>query len=180
MDKEDEVFELVNDQDEVIGREFRGNVHRQGLLHRAVYCWVFNSSGQVLIQRRSPLKKIGPNQWDLSVAEHLQPGENYHSASVRGLHEELGIATDGAHVKGPLQPTHKRELHQGEEFHDIELVQSYRLDGWTGSVALTDGEVAEVRWLALDDLKSEVEAAPESFTQWMREEITSLNWFSVS
>jgi isopentenyl-diphosphate delta-isomerase len=179
MDKEDEVFDLVSDNDQVIGREYRGIVHRQGLLHRAVYAWVFNPSGELLIQRRSPLKKIGANQWDLSVAEHLQPGEDYLSAVVRGLGEELGIKTEAVEVAGPLQPTHKRELHQGE-FHDVELVRSYRLDGWKGEVLLVDGEVSEIRWVAIDDLKKEILAEPENFTQWMRDEISGLHWFDGS
>jgi hypothetical protein len=83
-DKEEEIFELVDDTDSVIGTDRRGTVHRLGLLHRAVYCWVFNSQGEVLIQQRSALKKIGPNQWDLSVAEHLQPGESYVKVSGAG------------------------------------------------------------------------------------------------
>jgi isopentenyl-diphosphate Delta-isomerase len=176
MDKEDEVFELVNENDEVIGREHRGIVHRSGLLHRAVYAWVFNPAGELLIQRRSPLKKIGANQWDLSVAEHLQPTEDYLTAVVRGLGEELGIQTEVVEVAGPLQPTHKRELHQGE-FHDVELVRSYKLDRWKGEVKLVDGEVSEIRWVALDELKKEISTEPEKFTQWMRDEITGLNWF---
>jgi isopentenyldiphosphate isomerase len=77
MDKEDEVFELVDADDNVLGTAPRGVVHRQGLLHRAVYCWVFNARGEVLLQRRSPQKKIGAGLWDLSLAEHLQPGETY-------------------------------------------------------------------------------------------------------
>ena len=48
-----------------------------GLLHRAVYVWVFRPDGALLVQRRSPAKRIGPSQLDLSVAEHLQPGEGY-------------------------------------------------------------------------------------------------------
>jgi isopentenyl-diphosphate delta-isomerase type 1 len=179
MDKEDEIFDLVDENDQVIGRELRGTCHRQGLLHRAVYCWVFNSENNLLIQRRSPLKKIGANQWDLSVAEHLSQGEEYLTAVVRGLGEELGIKAEAVEVAGPLQPTHKRELHQGE-FHDVELVRSYRLDGFTGDVVLVDGEVSEIRWIALDELRKEMSAEPENFTQWMREEIAGLNWFDSS
>jgi isopentenyldiphosphate isomerase len=41
----------------------------------AVYVFVFDKKGRLLIQRRSPNKKIGPGQWDLSVAEHLSQGE---------------------------------------------------------------------------------------------------------
>jgi isopentenyl-diphosphate delta-isomerase type 1 len=179
MDKEDEVFELVDENDQVIGREHRGIVHRQGLLHRAVYAWVFNPAGELLIQQRSPLKKIGANQWDLSAAEHLQPGEDYLSAVIRGLSEELGIQTESVEVAGPLQPTHKRELHQGG-FHDVELVRSYRLDGFEAEVKLVDGEVSETRWITINELRKEIANEPEKFTQWMREEISGLNWFEAS
>jgi isopentenyl-diphosphate delta-isomerase type 1 len=177
MERHDEVFELVDDDDEVIGKEFRGVVHCKGLLHRAVYCWVFNTAGELLIQQRSFQKSIGPGKWDLSVAEHVQPGENYRAAAIRGLSEELGIHVLADAIVGPLQPTHCRELRQGD-FHDVELVQSFRLDGWNGSVALeSDGEVIATRWLLPSVLKAEVEAHPEQFTEWMRQEAVMLAWF---
>lgn len=77
VDKDAELFDLVDEADQVIGSERRAVVHATGLLHRAVYCWVFDTQGQLLLQQRSPLKKIGASQWDLSVAEHLEPGEGY-------------------------------------------------------------------------------------------------------
>lgn len=46
---------------------------------------MFDSEGRLLIQRRSAKKKIGPNQWDLSVAEHLAVGESYRDGVLRGL-----------------------------------------------------------------------------------------------
>ena len=52
-DQADEVFEIVNDSNVVIGLEKRAVVHAKGLQHRAVYCLVFNTDGQLLLQRRS-------------------------------------------------------------------------------------------------------------------------------
>jgi isopentenyl-diphosphate Delta-isomerase len=176
MDKEDEIFELVNDADEVIGTERRGEVHRRGLLHRAVYCWVFNSTGELLVQQRNPKKKIGPGQWDLSVAEHLQPGETYKQAVARGLAEELGICVEAEDLTGPLAPTHRRELHQSDDFHDVELVQSFLLNNYDGEIAFADGEVVAVRWLPLETLVGDVLLHPEKYTLWMREERASLQW----
>lgn len=182
MDDDTEVFEIVDEENRVIGRNLRGEVHRLGLLHRAVYCWVFNGMGEVLIQQRNPKKKIGGGLWDLSVAEHLRPGETFPDAVVRGLKEELGIevgANGCANVTGPLGPVHRRELHHAG-FHDVELVQSYRLDAWSGNVQFDDGEVIAVRWLAPEALEDEVTTHPERFTQWMREEALLLSWFKGS
>lgn len=73
-DPAQEVFEIYDEHGSLLGTELRGIVHQTGLLHKAVYCFVFNKQGRLLIQRRSKDKKIGPDQWDLSVAEHLSPG----------------------------------------------------------------------------------------------------------
>ena len=53
-DKEDEIFDVVDEGNNIIGQQLRRIVHRDGILHRAVYCFVFNPAGQLLIQRRSP------------------------------------------------------------------------------------------------------------------------------
>lgn len=82
MADKQEMFDIVNDDDEVVGSAPRSRAHLEGLLHRAVYCWIFDGAGSLLLQRRSAAKKIGASQWDLSVAEHLTPGESY--AQVRG------------------------------------------------------------------------------------------------
>ena len=52
-DTDDEVFEIVDDQNTVIGSQLRGICHSQGLCHRAVYCLVFNTKGELLVQQRS-------------------------------------------------------------------------------------------------------------------------------
>ncbi len=177
MEKEDEVFDIVDESNNVLRQEYRGIVHRTGLLHRAVYCWVYDTKGRLLLQKRSPLKKIGPNQWDLSLAEHLQPGESYRDAVVRGLQEELGICNSGVVLVGPIAQTHKRELHQGE-FHDVELVQSFRLEGFDTASPLTfdDGEVIDVQWIDPGSLESLIRECPEKYTAWLQAEAAYLNW----
>eukprot|EP00887_Chlorella_sp_A99_P007425 scaffold2.g7425.t1 len=174
-----EVFELVDAQDRVVGHALRSTCHREGLLHRAAYCWLFDCQGRLLIQRRSPRKKIGPGQWDLSVAEHLQPGETYAQAVQRGLREELGVSVGLDALAGPLAPAHRRELHWGQ-FHDVEMVQSYRLGDWRGEqqpIRIDPEEVAEYRFVELAELRSAVAARPHDYTQWLREEGASLGWF---
>ena len=52
-DKDEEIFEVVDNHNQVIGREQRGKCHKQGLCHRAVYCLVFNKRGQLLLQQRA-------------------------------------------------------------------------------------------------------------------------------
>lgn len=97
-------------------------------------------------------------------------------AAVRGLEEELGIAVSRADLRGPLAPTHLRDLRL-HGFHDRELVQSYLLPGWQGQQLRVDpAEVAGIRWITREDLVREVEAHPGNFTDWVRAEGRSLQW----
>src|SRR6185369_4392075 len=86
-----EIFDVVNEQDEVIGRQPRNEVHRLGLLHRAVHVLVFNSRGEVFLQQRSLSKDRQPGLWDSSASGHLDSGEDYDACAVRETREELGL-----------------------------------------------------------------------------------------
>lgn len=87
----EEIFDVVNERDEVIGHQPRREVHRLGLLHRAVHVLVFNQSGEVFLQKRSMLKDCFPGTWDSSASGHLDQGETYDACAVRELREEIGL-----------------------------------------------------------------------------------------
>ena len=87
----EEIFDVVNERDEVVGRAPRGEVHRTGLKHRAVHVLVFNSSGEVFLQKRSMSKDSSPGLWDSSASGHLDCGEEYDACAIRELREEIGL-----------------------------------------------------------------------------------------
>ena len=60
----EEIFDVVNERDEVIDQKPRGEVHARGLLHRAVHVLVFNSRGEIFLQKRSVKKDRQPGVWD--------------------------------------------------------------------------------------------------------------------
>jgi isopentenyl-diphosphate delta-isomerase type 1 len=88
---QDEIFDVVNDRDEVIGRETRPEVHRRKLLHRAVHVMVFNGAGNLFLQKRSMKKDNWPGVWDSSASGHLDAGEDYDACAVREVREEIGL-----------------------------------------------------------------------------------------
>jgi isopentenyldiphosphate isomerase len=87
----EEIFDVVNERDEVIGKAPRKEVHARGLWHRAVHVLVFNARGEVFLQKRSMLKDAAPGKWDSSSSGHLDAGEEYDPCAVRELREELGL-----------------------------------------------------------------------------------------
>lgn len=86
----EEVFDVVNDRNEVTGRELRSVVHRTGLKHRAAHVLVFNARGDLFLQKRSMAKDCFPGTWDSSASGHLDCGEAYDACAVREVREELG------------------------------------------------------------------------------------------
>ncbi|MCI7016266.1 MAG: NUDIX domain-containing protein [Prevotella sp.] len=92
MDNKQEIFPLVDEEGAVIGSATRGECHSGSkLLHPVVHLHVFNSQGQVYLQRRPDWKDIQPGKWDTAVGGHIDYGENPSDALRREVREELGI-----------------------------------------------------------------------------------------
>jgi len=86
-----EMFDVVDEHDQVIGQAPRTEVHARNLLHRAVHVFVFNSAGELLLHRRSALKDQYPRCYTSSASGHVGAGETYDEAAPRELAEELGL-----------------------------------------------------------------------------------------
>ncbi len=89
-----EIFDVVNEQDEVIAQATRGEVHAKNWNHRAVHIFVYNQAGELFLQKRSHRKDREPGKWDSSAAGHLDAGETYRAAAEREIVEELGVSAE--------------------------------------------------------------------------------------
>src|SRR6202011_1498244 len=88
---QEERFAVVDASDQILGTASRADVHGNNLLHRAVHILIFNKTGEVYLQKRSPYKDRHPLLWDSSAAGHVDAGEEYDDAARRELKEELEI-----------------------------------------------------------------------------------------
>jgi len=91
QDVHGEIFDVVDENDVVIGQKSRFEVHRQKMRHRAVHVFVFNEAGEVFLQRRSKWKDKCPLRWDSSAAGHVNAGQTYDETAPREVLEELGV-----------------------------------------------------------------------------------------
>jgi len=150
----DELLDVVDDSDSVIGQASRGEVHQRNLKHRAVHILVFNNSGKIFLQKRSSSKDRHPGVWDSSASGHLDAGEKYDVAAIRELKEELGFSP-----KTPLKPLFKLEASDatGQEF-----VWVYRCDS-DGPFNLNREEIEKGDWFSPAELDKWLEKRPQDF-----------------
>ena len=87
-----EMFPLVDEEGNITGAASRGECHNGSkLLHPVVHLHVFNSRGELYLQRRPMWKDIQPGKWDTAVGGHVDLGESVEIALRREVREELGI-----------------------------------------------------------------------------------------
>ncbi len=155
----EELFDIVNDRDEVVGRAPRGEAHARGLRHRAVHVLVFNAAGQVFLQLRSLRKDTSPGCWDSSCSGHVDAGETYDAAALRELAEEIGISL-------PEPPARWFRVEAGPDT-GWEFVWVYRLRH-EGPFALPPEEIDRGEWCEPRDVARRIREQPEGFASSFR------------
>ncbi len=150
----DEIFDVVDENDVVIGRNTRAEVHRLGLRHRAVHVLVFNSRGQIFLQKRSMKKDCFPGAWDSSAAGHLDCGEDYDRCAARELKEELGLV--------PSKPPQKLFRIAACAETGMEHVWVYRCEA-EGPFVLNPDELEDGQWFEPSYVTLWVAERPQDF-----------------
>lgn len=150
----EEIFDEVNERDEVIGQRPRSEIHRLKLNHRAIHVFVFNARGQLFLQKRSELKDCFPGKWDSSASGHLDTGETYDACAVRELGEEIGL-----YVSQVPERLFKVDAcpETGEEFAWL-----YRCSS-EGPFTLQEEEVSDGGWYAPEEIDQWVAEKPDDF-----------------
>jgi 16S rRNA (adenine1518-N6/adenine1519-N6)-dimethyltransferase len=143
---------VVDEEDRVIGSAPRPKVHGDNLRHRAVHILIFNSAGEVYLQKRSEWKDRHPLAWDSSAAGHVAAGEEYDTAAARELEEELGI-------KPPLTRLAKLPASDrtGQEF-----IWVYR-GQWDGPIRFERAEIEAGGYFPAETVTAWINARPADF-----------------
>lgn len=162
---DDELFETLDADGNPTGLAPRSRVHREGLWHRAVNVFLFRSDGRLIVQQRHPGKDVYPGTWDLSVAEHLKPGETYEQGALRGLREELGVQDVALERIGNVAQVRLDVAEKG--IKDYELQQSFR-GIFDGELRPDPKEVSAVDIVDMPDLAVAFASRPGEFTPWLR------------
>ncbi len=156
----EEVLDVVDENDRVIGKDTRFNIHHSKSWHRGIHVIILNGKGEMLLQMRGPEQDKYPNTYDLSVSEHAKAGESYDQAAKRGLSEELGIKD--------AKP--RKLLHLKMEYgpFDRSITVLYELK-YDGEIIVDDKETISVSYLPVDEVKRMLKAEKEKFAYWAYE-----------
>ncbi|MFE2431014.1 NUDIX hydrolase [Streptomyces sp. NPDC059373] len=92
MAPSDELLDIVDEHDRVIGQAPRGEAYARGLRHRCVFIHVRDGQGRVFVHRRTADKLVFPSLYDLFVGGVVGAGESYDAAALREAEEELGVS----------------------------------------------------------------------------------------
>ncbi len=158
-----EIFDLVNEKDEVIGQASREECHTdKSLFHRGVFIIVLNNKNEILIQKRSKDKDLYPSLLDFSVGEHLKSGENYEQAARRGLKEELNIEAEKLTYVGKILFRQRDET----EFDAIYFTKSNKeID----EIEFQKEEIESLKFMTIDQIREILKNNEELFVPKIKE-----------
>lgn len=95
----EELLEVVNKDDIVIGLETRKTIHEKGLLHREIHVWFMTPNKEIIFQHRAKDKDTYPDKLDATVGGHIEPEMSYEETALKEAEEETGIKINPSDLK---------------------------------------------------------------------------------
>lgn len=160
-----ESCDVLNEYGEFTGKiATREECHKNGYWHRAVYAFIIDNNGNVLLQKRSANKKLWPNMWDVTVGGHVDSGEFGRQALIRETKEELGIEISDEDIKYLVGSTSINE--QGDiinkHYNECYLITK-NID--VSNVVIQKEEVSEVKYFSREELIKRIDNNYEGLTE---------------
>lgn len=145
--KKEEFFPLVNEEGKVVGKATRSQCHNGSkVLHPVIHLHIFNSAGELFLQKRAQTKDIQPGKWDTAVGGHIDWGETVEEALYREAREELGIEAFNSIPIG-------KYLFESEI--ERELVYSFKTN-YDGPFQIDPIELEDARFWSLEEIIDQI------------------------
>jgi isopentenyl-diphosphate delta-isomerase len=153
----EEPVDILDEQGHKTGQTMlKSEAHKRSLRHGGAHVWIYNSKGEVLLQKRHVSKVIRPNVWDVSAAGHIASGDTSKQTIIREAKEELGLNLNPQDLK-LVGIKEVNEVMPGSWTHRV-LNWTYitKMDLDISQLKLEDDEVSDIRWLPVDEFEAEL------------------------
>ena len=160
MNEEEVILVDRNDKETGIGKKIK--IHREGKLHRAFSIFIFNSNGELLLQKRAKSKYHSGGLWTNTCCSHPRPDESLEKTVHRRLKEEMGFDCELEEIfsfiyKGKLD----NDLFEHEYDHVF-------IGEFNGKPTPNPEEVDEWKWVDIKELKKDIQKNPDNYSYWLK------------
>lgn len=166
---------LVNEKDEPQGVMEKMKAHKEAELHRALSVFIFNKSGEMLLQQRASHKYHSAGLWSNACCSHPRPKEDTLKAAQRRLEEEIGLKECA--IDKAFSFVYKATFENGLTEHEFDHVFVGVTD--VKPVANPD-EVSALRYITMENLEKDMNENGSSYTYWFRKAMPALRNYLIS
>jgi isopentenyl-diphosphate Delta-isomerase len=165
---------LVNSNDQPVGVDTKLNVHQTGALHRAFSVFIFNNSGELLLQKRADSKYHSAGLWTNTCCGHPRPDEITADAAKRRLQEEMGFTT---HITEAFSFRYEAALDNGLIENEYDHVF---LGAYDGPVTPNADEASDWKYMPLAAIAQDIEEHPAEYTYWFKLIFNTVHLFFIN
>jgi len=159
---QEQMLVLVDEKNQSLGVMEKMEVHQKALLHRAFSIFIFNSKGEMLLQRRAIKKYHSGGLWTNACCSHPYLDETPVQAAQRRMQEELGFVTE---LEPAFDFIYKAQLDNDLTEHEYDHVL---IGVYDGKIEPNEDEVGDYRYLSMDELRTNVAERPLLYTEWFK------------
>jgi len=160
---------LVNKNDQPLGTMEKITAHEKGELHRAFSVFVFNSRGELLLQKRASEKYHSGGLWTNTVCSHPKAGEEVAASAKRRMMEEMGFECEITKV---FTFVYKANVGDGLTEHEYDHV----FFGYSDTAPMPNhDEVEDWKYVDMDWLNQDVKENPDDYTVWFKIALKEVN-----
>jgi isopentenyl-diphosphate delta-isomerase len=153
---------LVDENDNAIGTTDKMEAHQKGLRHRAFSIFIFNSKGEMLLQKRAANKYHSAGLWSNACCSHPSAGEETKEAALRRLNEELGFKTP---IQKIFDFTYKADFENGLKENEFDHVF---VGEYESEIKMNPEEVEDYSFKSINEIQQELANNPSKYTAWFK------------
>ena len=152
----DELIDICDENNNLLGiKKMKSEAHKNGLWHRASHIWIYNSTGEILLQLRAKEKPLYPDMWDISAAGHISADEDPVTAGLREVEEEIGLKLKKEDLYFFTIRKHKaifRDIKNNEFYY----IYFFMFDEEIRQLKLQKEEVQKIQFFPIDKIEEEL------------------------